>query len=484
MADGALNGPKQAAHTSSSPHYGDIVAPRNARPFDDVLATVGWTPLIRLNRVHGGARTPIYAKAEFFNPGGSVKDRIGLAMIEAAERAGTLKPGGVIVEGTSGNTGVGLAIAAAIRGYRCIFTMPDKMSQEKVRLLKAFGAEVIVTPTAVAPDHPDNYVMTAKRIVAETPGAILADQFYNPVNPQAHYETTGPELWTQTEGRITHLVASAGTGGTISGAGRYLKERNPAVRVVAGDPPGSIFAGYHRTGEKGEGAPYKVEGIGNDKLPSTLDFKVIDEYRTVGDREAFHMGRRLTREEGLFVGGSAGLIVHLAVQLAHEVDDPDACVVCILPDTGERYLSKMYNEEWMRENRLLEPERLTAREMMERKDGGAPALISVAPDTTVREALRLMTDYDISQLPVCHDNNCVGSLPESLVMARVIEAPETLDHPVSGIMEAPFPVIESDLPMSRIGRMLTRQCPAVLVRTNGELAGIITRYDVVRYLTP
>jgi cystathionine beta-synthase len=457
-------------------------APRNARPVDDVLATVGWTPLIRLNRVHDGARTPIYAKAEFFNPGGSVKDRIGLAMIEAAEREGRLKPGGVVVEGTSGNTGVGLAIAAAIRGYRCIFTMPDKMSQEKVRLLKAFGAEVIVTPTAVPPDHPDNYVQTAKRIVAETPGAVLADQFYNPVNPQAHYETTGPELWSQTDGRVTHLIASAGTGGTITGAGRYLKERKANVRVIAGDPPGSIFAGYHRTGEKGEGAPYKVEGIGNDKLPSTLDFSIIDEYHTVGDREAFHMGRRLTREEGLFVGGSAGLIVHLAARIAHQVDDPDALIVCVLPDTGERYLSKMYNEEWMRENRLLEPERLTAREMLERKGHDAPALISVERATPVREALRLMTDYDISQLPVCDGPDCVGSLPEALVMARIIEDPTTLDHVVADIMEAPFPVIEADLPMSRIGRMLTRQCPAVLVRGNGELTGIITRYDVVRYL--
>jgi cystathionine beta-synthase len=459
-------------------------APRNARPFGNVLETIGWTPLIRLNRIHDGARTPLYAKAEFFNPGGSVKDRIGLAMIEAAERDGRLRRGGVIVEGTSGNTGVGLAIAAVIKGYRCIFTMPDKMSQEKVRLLKAFGAEVIVTPTAVPPDHPDNYVQTAKRIVAETPGAVLADQFYNPVNPEAHYATTGPELWAQTDGRITHFVAAAGTGGTMTGVGRFLKERNPSVRVIAGDPAGSIFAGYHRTGEKGEGAPYKVEGIGNDKLPSTLDFDVVDEYHTISDRDAFHMGRRLTREEGLFVGGSAGLIVHLAVRIAHQIDDPDALIVCILPDTGERYLSKMYSEEWMRENRLLEPARLTATEMLDRKDGGAPALVSVAAATPVREALRLMTEYDISQLPVCEASECVGSVPESLLMARIIEDPATLDHEVGTIMESPFPVIDADLPMSRIGRLLTRQCPAVLVRSRGELTGIIKRYDVVRYLTP
>jgi cystathionine beta-synthase len=456
-------------------------APRNARPFANVLETVGWTPLIRLNRVVEDARTPVYAKAEFFNPGGSVKDRIGLAMIEAAERDGRLRPGGVIVEGTSGNTGVGLAIAAAIRGYRCIFTMPDKMSQEKVRLLKAFGAEVIITPTAVPPDHPDNYVMMAKRIVAETPGAVLADQFYNPVNPEAHYASTGPELWEQSEGRITHLVAASGTGGTISGTGRYLKERNPAIRIIAGDPAGSIFAEYHRTREKGEGAPYKVEGIGNDKLPSTLDFDIIDEYHTISDRDAFHMARRLTREEGLFVGGSAGLIVHLAVNVARDVADPDAFIACVLPDTGERYLSKAYNDEWMRENRLLEPERLTAMELVARKDGG-PHLIAVSRDTPVREALRLMTQNDISQLPVVEAGDCVGSVPESLLMSRIIEDTALLDQPVSAIMEAPFPVVDADLPMARIGRLLNRQCPAVLVRIRGELGGIVTRYDVVRYL--
>ncbi|HEX6306825.1 MAG TPA: pyridoxal-phosphate dependent enzyme [Longimicrobiales bacterium] len=459
-------------------------APRNARPFANVLETIGWTPLIRLNRVTDGAATPVFAKAEFFNPGGSVKDRIGLAMIEAAERDGRLKPGGTIVEGTSGNTGVGLAIAAAIRGYRCIFTMPDKMSQEKVRLLKAFGADVIVTPTAVPPDHPDNYVQTAKRIVDETPGAILADQFFNPVNPAAHYATTGPELWEQTDGRITHLIAAAGTGGTISGAGKYLKERKSSIRVIAGDPAGSIFASYHRTGQKGEGAPYKVEGIGNDKLPSTLDFDIVDEFHTISDRDAFHMGRRLTREEGLFVGGSAGLIVSLAARVARDVNDPDACIVCIIPDTGERYLSKMYNEEWMRENRLLEPERLTAADMVARKDGAAPALITVERGTTVREALRLITEYDISQLPVCAGDRCVGSVPESALMARIIEDPRTLDQPVDGIMEPPFPVVEGELPMSGVSRLLTRQCPAVLVRSDGTLAGIITRYDVVRYLAP
>ena len=457
--------------------------PRNARPYESILETIGWTPLIRLNRVTDGARAPVYAKAEFFNPGGSVKDRIGLAMIEAAEREGRLRPGGVVVEGTSGNTGVGLAIAAALKGYRCIFTMPDKMSQEKVRLLKAFGAEVIITPTAVPPDHPDNYVQVARRIVHETPGAILADQFYNPVNPQMHYETTGPELWAQTDGRITHLVAAAGTGGTVSGAGKYLKERNPDVRVIAGDPSGSIFRHYFETGEKKEGEPYKVEGIGNDKLPSTLWFDVIDEFHTVSDRDAFGMARRLTREEGMFAGGSAGLIAHLAVQVAQRANDADALVVCVLPDTGERYLSKLYNDEWMRENRLVEPERLTAGEMGGRKDGGAPvALVTVAPESTVRRALSLMNENNVSQLPVVRDGECVGSLSEGPLMARVIEKPDVVDHEVSEVMEAPFPVVEAHVQLASLARLLTRQNPAVLVRRDGELTGIVTRYDMVRYL--
>ena len=270
-------------------------SPQHLEPYESVLETVGWTPLIRLARLGAGVRTPIYGKAEYVNPGGSVKDRIGLAIIEDAERRGDLRPGGTIVEGTSGNTGVGLAIAAALKGYRCVFTMPDKMSQEKVRLLKAFGAEVVITPTAVPPDHPDNYVMKAKQIVKETPGAILANQFYNEINPEAHYATTGPEIWEQTKGRVTHLVAGAGTGGTVSGAGKYLKERNPGIKVVAGDPIGSLYTHYHRTHKLGDGHPYKVEGIGGDKIPTTIWFDWIDEFRQVSDRASLVMARRLAR---------------------------------------------------------------------------------------------------------------------------------------------------------------------------------------------
>ena len=388
---------------------------RHRRPYDSVLDTIGWTPLIRLSRVAKGIRTPVFGKADFFNPGGSVKDRIGLPLIESHERAGTLKPGGVIVEATSGNTGVGLAIAAALKGYKCIFTMPDKMSQEKVRLLKAFGAEVIITPTAVPPDHPQNYVQMAKRIVRETPGAVLAGQFENQANPAAHVATTGPELWEQTQGRITHFVASAGTGGTISGVGRYLKSMNPNIKIIAADPQGSVLAELWRTKGEGHptGAPYKVEGVGQDCVPATLDMDVVDEFITVGDKDAFAMARKLTREEGIFVGGSAGLIAHAALTVARRLDDPTACVVTFLCDTGERYLSKVFNDEWMRENQMLDAEPSRIEMVLGHKDGSAPAIVSVAPGATVRQTIRLLALHNVSQAPVMDGSVCVGSVAES-----------------------------------------------------------------------
>jgi cystathionine beta-synthase len=454
------------------------------RPYASVLDVVGWTPLIRINRVTRGIRTPVFGKAEFMNPGGSVKDRIGPAIIDAAERDGTLRPGGTIVEGTSGNTGVGLALAASQKGYRCIFTIPDKMSQEKVRLLKAFGAEVIVTPTAVPPDHPDNYVMMARRIAAETPNAILADQFYNAANPEAHYRTTGPEIWEQTGGRITHFVAAAGTGGTITGVGRYLREKNPGIRIVAGDPVGSILATYGSTGVAPEGTPYKVEGIGQDKIPGTLEMEMVDEWHSVDDRTAFAMARRLTREEGLFVGGSSGLIGHVALEVARAVDDPDACVVFVLCDTGERYLSKLYSDEWMRENRLLEAGRVTADLMISTKgETSAHRLIAVAPDTPVRDALEHITGHNISQLPVLSDGDCVGHVSEATLMSRVLEDPTVLDAPVQELMDPPLPVMDANADLGALTPLLSRSNPAVLVRRHGDIAGIITRYDILRYMT-
>lgn len=457
---------------------------RNRKPYDDVLQTIGWTPLIRLHRVTRGIRTPVYGKAEFFNPGGSVKDRIGLPIIEQAERNGTLKPGGTIVEGTSGNTGVGLAIAAALKGYRCIFTLPDKMSQEKVRLLKAFGAEVIITPTAVPPDHPDNYVMMAKRIAAETPNAVLANQFYNEANPQAHYDTTGPELWEQTEGKITHFVGAAGTGGTLTGVGRYLKEKNPKIQIIGGDPVGSILADlWHSKGKRhGEGAPYKVEGIGQDKLPGTLDLSLLDDYVTVSDKDAFTMARRLTREEGLFVGGSAGLITHVALELARRIDDPEACVVTFLCDTGERYLSKVYNDEWMRENQLLDADRATLAQVVGDKPATAQAIVSVGSGATVRQALRLMALHDVSQLPVMDGVNCVGSVSDWALSAKALENTKLLDSTVSEVMEPPFPVVNANQPVDAVATLLSKANPAVLVRSGDALTGIVTRSDMLAYL--
>lgn len=456
--------------------------PPHARPYANVLETIGWTPLIRLNAVAAGIRTPVFAKAEFFNPGGSVKDRIGIAMIEAAERDGRLKPGGLVVEATSGNTGVGLAIAAAVKGYRCIFTMPDKMSQEKARLLRALGAEVVITPTAVPPDHPENYIVKGRAIAAAQPNAVFVDQHYNPVNPEVHYRTTGPEIWEQTEGRVTHFVCSPGTGGTVSGAGRYLKERNPKVQVIAGDPVGSIYLEYAKTHQKTEGHPYKVEGIGGDKIPSSLHWDVIDEWLAVSDQDAMLIVRRLAREEGLFTGGSTGVNIVSALEVARRVDDPAALVVTVLCDTGERYLSKVYNDEWLRENQILEAERVTAGRLVGAKGNGAPPLIHVGPSATVRQALNLMSTYNVSQLPVLDGGDGVGAVSEQALMAKSLAEPGTLDRPIGELMDPPFPVVDADLPVDRLTTLLSRGTPAVLVRRDGTITGIVTRYDVLHQL--
>jgi cystathionine beta-synthase len=457
---------------------------RNKALLDSVLDTIGWTPMIRLSRVTRGIRTPVYAKAEFFNPGGSLKDRIGLPIIEAAEQDGTLKPGGTIVEATSGNTGIGLAIAAALRGYKCVFTMPDKMSQEKVRLLRAFGADVIITPTAVPPDHPENYLMVAKRIAHETPNAIFANQFYNDANPAAHYATTGPEIWEQTEGRVTHFVYAAGTGGTITGVGRYLKERNPRVQIVAGDPVGSILAEMWRSKGKSkpEGVPYKVEGIGQDKVPGTLDLGLIDDFMTVSDKESFTMARRLTREEGLFVGGSSGLVAHVALTVARQLDDPGAVVVVMLPDTGERYLSKLYSDEWMRENQMLDADRTTMSFLLNGKRKGNQPIISIAPGTTVRQALRLMSLHDISQLPVMDGPSSVGSVADWSLSAKSLDDTKLLDATVSTIMDPPFPTVDGGQSVDTVAKLMSKANPAVLVREDGKIAGIVTRSDMLNYL--
>jgi cystathionine beta-synthase len=349
-------------------------------------------------------------------------------------------------------------------------------------LLKAFGADVVITPTAVPPDHPDNYVMKAKQIVKETPGAVLANQFYNSINPEAHYATMGPEIWEQTEGKVTHLVAGAGTGGTISGAGKYLKEKNPQIRIVAGDPVGSLYTHYHRNRSLGSGHPYKVEGIGGDKIPTTIWFDWIDEFRQVPDRTSLVMARRLAREEGILAGGSTGLNVALAVELARELDDPHAMIVTILCDTGERYLSKVFNDEWMQENQMLEPPRTTVAQLLERRHPTAPPLVSVAPASAVRQALNLMSTWGVSQIPVVEDGRSIGGLVEASLMTKALAQPALLDRPVREVMESPFPEVDASFSTDRLGAMLTRESPAALVRKDGELIGIVSRYDVLQQL--
>jgi cystathionine beta-synthase len=455
---------------------------RKIRYHNSILDTIGRTPLVKLNRIVQGFRPQIFAKVEFFNPGGSVKDRIGLGMIEEAEQDGRLKPGGTIVESTSGNTGMGLAIAAAIRGYKCIFTMPDKMSIEKIRLLRAFGAEVIVTPTAVPHESPESYTEVAKRIVRETPNSILANQYYNPKNPQAHYETTGPEIWEQTGGQIDYFVCGVGTGGTISGAGRYLKEQNPQVKVVGADPKGSGLRDYFYTKTmNAEFKTYKVEGIGQDFIPGALHFEFIDEMIEVTDKESFLLARRLTREEGMFVGGSSGTAMAATLKLAARLSENDVIVV-LLPDTGERYLSKMYNDDWMRENRFLIPEKITLRFIQEAKRGTS-RLISIDPVTTVRKALNLLAEHNISQLPVIEKGEVVGSVEESELMSSVIGNPALFDAPVSSLMRPPFPTVHIDESINQAIALLSKKHPAVLVQNEGIIEGIVTRFDVIEYMS-
>lgn len=456
---------------------------RHLEPYDSILDLIGWTPLVRLHRVHDGSATPVYAKCEFMGPGGSIKDRIGIAMIEAAEADGSLKPGGTIVEATGGNTGLALAMAASLKGYGCICTMPDKMSSEKVKLLRAFGAEVVITPTAVGPDDPDHYLQKARSITKETPGAVLANQFYNQANPDAHYATTGREIWEQSGGRVTHFIASAGTGGTITGVGRYLKEQNPDVRIIGVDPMGSMIAPFFNTGEGIEGAPYKVEGVGNDKIPGTLDLDVVDEYRSLGDGPSFRMARRVSREEGLFAGGSAGMLVHTAVEIAREIEDPDAFVVTLICDWGERYLSKTYDDDWMRENGFLDrPKRDSVLDVVELKESRVAGVVSVEPTAPIRAALAALTGHDIGQLPVIADGVCVGSLTESRLMARIIDDPTLLDRPTESVMGEPFPVLDGEVESDRLKPLLAGDHAACLVRDGSEIVGIVTRYDIVSAL--
>jgi cystathionine beta-synthase len=451
----------------------------------DVLETfldaVGRTPMVRLQRVTEGVKPTVLAKLEMLNPGGSVKDRIGLRMIEAAERAGLLKPGGTIVEPTSGNTGHGLAIAAAIRGYRCIFVMPDKMSQEKVALLRAYGAEVVITPTAVAPESPESYYKVADRLTEEIPGAFQPNQYFNQENPKAHYETTGPEIWQQTGGKIDVLVSGIGTGGTITGTGRYLKERKPDLMIVGADPEGSLFSAPDEPAR-----PYLVEGIGEDFWPETFDPKIVDRYVRVSDRDSLLVARRITREEGILVGGSSGTALYAALQVARELDR-DATMVVIFPDTGRNYLSKLYSETWMRQYGFVErPAVVIVEEVLGAKPGELPPVVAIGAHEKVRHAVDTLQQYGISQAPVIREPSdevtaLVGSIQERDLLDRIFRDPDALQADVAEVMGPPLPLVESVDPIEVAFERL-QTAAALVVSHDGRTLGVLTRSDLLEFL--
>ncbi len=447
---------------------------------DSLLDLVGHTPLVRLDRTARDLSCHLLAKLEYLNPGGSVKDRPAVRMVEVAERAGLLGPGGTIVEPTSGNTGVGLAIVAARRGYRCIFTMPDKIAEEKRALLRAYGAEVVICPTSVEPDHPESYYSVARRITETTPGAWRPDQYSNPDNPESHVRTTGPEIWSQTAGRITHFVASIGTGGTISGIGRYLKSRNPDVQIIGADPEGSVYSG-------GGGRPYLVEGIGEDFWPDAYDRDIADRIVTVSDRDSFLTARRVTREEGILSGGSCGTAVWAALEVARDLG-PDDVVVVLLPDSGRGYLSKVYDDGWMADHGFLRVGGETIDAVLSHKSVDVPPLVHVHPEETVRQAIKILKEYGVSQMPVVKAEpplalaEIIGTVSDRHLLERALADSSFFDAEVSEVMEAPLPTIGTgesvDVAAARLGA-----APAVMVLDSGHPVGIVTRSDLLDFLS-
>jgi len=447
----------------------------------NILEAVGHTPLVRLNRLTKGFKAEVYVKADYMNPGGSVKDRIGITMIDEAERRGLLKPGGTIIEGTSGNTGLGLALVAAVRGYKLVFTITDKQSKEKIDLLKAFGAEVIVCPTAVEPDDPRSYYSVAKKLSAEIPNSFYPNQYENPMNPEAHYRTTGPEIWEDSEGKITHFVCGMGTGGTISGVGRYLKEKNPDVKVIGVDPFGSLYYEFFKTGKVGKARTYVVEGIGEDIFPKTMDFKVLDDVIQVTDQECFVWARRLVKSEAIFTGGSGGGCISATLKLARELPN-GSFVVAFLPDTGMRYLSKVYSDEWMRERGYTDSEvPLTAEDVVAAKQraGKAREPIVVGPHQTVFHALRTMQEQDISQLPVIEESNVVGTIYEDQVLNLALQGKDLHKLVLREVMSKPLPQIPCEAPIERVTYLLSHEGPAVFVMMKNGRREILTKYDLM-----
>jgi cystathionine beta-synthase len=449
---------------------------------DNILEIIGHTPLVRLNRITKGVNGSVLAKLETFNPGNSIKDRMAVRMIEDAERAGKLKPGGTIIEGTSGNTGMGLAIAAVVKGYKCIFTTTDKQSKEKVDALKAFGAEVIVCPTNVDPEDPRSYYSVSSRLEKEVPNSWKANQYDNLSNSAAHYEQTGPEIWDQTDGRVTHLVVGVGTGGTVTGVGRFLKEKNQKIKVWGIDTYGSVFKKYKETGifDKNEIYPYITEGIGEDFLPKNVDFAVIDHFEKVTDKEAALMTRRIAREEGIFAGNSAGSAMAGLLQLKDHFKKDDVIVV-IFHDHGSRYLGKMFNDEWMREKGFFEKTGMTARDLV--ASGVSGELLSIESCEPVAAAVKLMSAHDFSQISITRDARLVGSLNETHLFAQLVSDPSAKDQPLESIMQPAFPFVDISTPVELLSTMITPATPAVLVRDfKTDKTFIITRSDIIRVL--
>ncbi|ABA23755.1 cystathionine beta-synthase [Trichormus variabilis ATCC 29413] len=443
--------------------------------YENILQAIGQTPLVRLNRVTANVQSPIYAKVEYLNPGGSTKDRIALSMIENAEKTGQIQPGGTIIEATAGNTGVGLALIAAVKKYRCIFVMPDKMSQDKINLLKAYGAEVVVTPTSVPPDSPESYNGVAERLAKEIPGAYRPNQFENPNNPLAHYLTTGPEIWADSQGKIDVFVAGMGTGGTISGVAKYLKEQNPNIIIVGADPEGSILSGDSPKS-------YKVEGIGEDFIPKTFNRQLVDEMIRVSDKESFNMARRLAREEGLLVGGSCGTVVAAALKYAARLSQPKYIVV-LLPDTGRNYINKIYSDVWMQENGFWEGKTvktIKVGEILQQKTD-FPSLVAVSPSDTLSQATNLLQKLNISQLPVIDNHHVVGSLNEASLMKFLYDGINFSNQQVLAVMGKPLPILDENVDVSEAYRVLLSGTTGIIITRNNIPAGLITRADLIRY---
>ena len=445
---------------------------------NSIIEQIGNTPLIKLNKINRGLKPQIFAKLESANPGGSVKDRIGLSMIADAELKGELKPGGTIIEATSGNTGIGLAITAAVKDYKCIFVVTSKVSDEKINYLKAFGAEVIVVSNLADPDDPEYYVNVAKRLHKEIPNSFFAYQYSNPSNPEIHYKTTGPEIWRQTDGKITHFVSSIGTGGTISGTGRFLKEKNPNIQVIGADPLGSIFKRYKETGEIIKGTPYLVEGIGQDCLPANVHFQYIDKIINISDKDSFAAARRLTKEEGLFCGGSTGTIVKVVLEISKDLSKDDV-VVFIVCDTGERYLSKFHNEDWLRLNRMLDTQLRTLRDISDRKKTlGIEEIVSIKEEDKVKDVLELIAKTGYTQIPVLKGKQSIGAIKENRLLAKLVDKPTLYNSLIKEVMEESFPVLEAKTDLNQV-REILKDHLAVLVSDFGLVTDIITRYDLI-----